>query len=443
MGLKVQLKRYHNVFTASTLTEGLTILERETSIELVLLDIGLPDGSGIEGLSRIKLSHPNMDVVMVTAVKDPKFVVQAVRRGASDYIVKPYDKDELSALLEKIQYNRSIKNRHDALVAGLNPIDTKSMLLGSSPAFKDLLTQAKRLKGHNANVLVLGESGTGKELLARYIHGLEDSAVKRPFIAVNCAAIPEGLIESELFGHEKGAFTGAIERKIGRFELANGGDIFLDEIGTLKPDLQAKILRVLQEREIVRVGGNTTIHTDFRVIAATNVDIARMVENNQFRVDLYHRIKVVQLVVPPLRERREDIPMLIAYFLERFWKNGEAKKITGQALRKLQDYSWPGNIRELENIVHSLSILTPGGVIEEGHLPQTLNGPVGVSRKSGSPTLPELCTATKYRDYLNRAERVYIEHILDICKGDKTKAAAEMNIGRTTLYSRLKELGIE
>ncbi|MBI2092926.1 MAG: sigma-54-dependent Fis family transcriptional regulator [Deltaproteobacteria bacterium] len=444
LGLKLELKKSYHIYTALTLAEGFEILKSECCIDVILLDIGLPDSSGMEGLTKIKADYPSVDVVMVTAVRDPKFVVHAVRAGSSDYIVKPYAMDELVAILEKLQTIRTMRNRHDALVADLNPMDTKARLLGSSSIFRELLSQAARLKGHNANVLILGESGTGKELLARYIHGIEGNPSRRPFIAVNCAAIPEGLIESELFGHEKGSFTGAFERKIGKFELANGGDIFLDEISTLKHDMQAKILRVLQEKEIVRVGGNSTIHTDFRVIAASNMDLAQMVENNQFRMDLYHRIRVVQLVVPPLRERKEDIPTLIAYFLERYGKSGISKKITSNALTKLQNYSWPGNIRELENVIHSLSILTPGDVIEEKHLPSwALNGIGNGVKSNGVPAMSEITTSTTFKDYVNRAERSYIEHILTLCKGDKTKAASQMNIGRTTLYAKLKELGLE
>ncbi len=444
LGLKLDLKKSYQITTAMTLAEGIDALKNDSCVDVVLLDIGLPDGSGIEGLSKIKTDFPNVDVVMVTAVKDPKFVVHAVRNGSSDYLVKPYAHEELVAILEKLAAVRTIRDRHDALVADLNPTDTKSRILGSSPAFRDLLSQAARLKGHNANVLILGESGTGKELLARYIHSIDDNASKRPFIAVNCAAIPEGLIESELFGHERGSFTGAIERKIGKFELANGGDIFLDEISTLKPDLQAKILRVLQEREIIRVGGNATIHTDFRVLAATNIDLAHQIESGQFRMDLYHRVRVVQLVIPPLRERKEDIPTLIAYFLEKYGKGIDSKKITGSALSKLQNYSWPGNIRELENVIHSLTILTPGSIIEEKHLPNwTMNGVGDTTKRAGTPAVPEMSAGASYKDFVNRAERTYIEHILTVCKGDKTRAAQEMNIGRTTLYAKLKELGLD
>ncbi len=441
--LKIELKNHgYQVSAADTLKEGLERLEKE-SIDCVLLDINLPDGSGLDGLSKIKEKFPNVDIIMITAKEDVKFVVQAMRSGACNYLIKPYNIDELVAILEKLEAMRQISDRHDALVASLNPVDTRSRLLGSSPAFRELLVQTYKLRGHNANVLVLGESGTGKELLARYIHSLEENPSRRPFIAVNCAAIPESLIESELFGYEKGAFTGAVKRKLGKFELANGGDIFLDEISSLKPDLQAKILRVLQEKEIVRVGGNATVRTDFRVIAATNVDLTQMVDNNHFRMDLYHRLRVVQLTVPPLRERKEDIPMLVAYFLEKFSRGETPKKITSVALAKIQEYRWPGNIRELENVIHSVSILTTGNIIEEKHLPHwALNG-CGDENRPASLPRPELALSTTYREFMRRTERAYIEHILKTCDGDKTRAAVMMNVGRTSLYTKLKELSIK
>ena len=443
LSLKAEIKKmYPNVFAAQDLNEGMEIIKEEY-IDGVLLDIGLPDCSGLEGLARIKKEYPSVDVVMVTGMRNPKFIVHAVRDGAADYITKPIDADELTAILEKLQAIKMMRDRHDALIANLNPNDTRARLLGSSPSFRSLLEQTTRLKGHNANVLILGESGTGKELLARYIHGLEENPL-RPFVAVNCAAIPETLIESELFGHEKGSFTGAVGRKIGKFELANGGDIFLDEISTLKHDLQAKILRVLQEKEIVRVGGNSTVHTDFRVIAATNVDLAAMVEKNQFRMDLYHRLRVVQLAVPSLRERTEDIPMFVAYFLDKYGKDGKVKKITANALLKLQTYSWPGNVRELENVVHSVAILTQGDIIEEKHLPHwALNGIGENGKKYNGPTAPELTITATYREYMNRAERSYIEYVLGVCNDDRSRAATTMDVGRTTLYTKIKEYGID
>lgn len=445
---KVMLKKKYEVGTATTLAEGLQDIKKN-DIDLVLLDITLsPNENGLDGLRQIRQLSTETDVIMVTGVKDPKSIVEAIRAGAVDYLCKPIEADELLAVIEKHQSIKEVKDRHNALIEGLNPVDTRSRILGASPPFRALMDKAARLKGHNANILIHGESGTGKELLARYIHSIENSP-RRPFIAVNCAAIPEGLIESELFGHERGSFTGAHYRKIGKFELANGGDIFLDEISSLKPDLQAKILRVLQEKEIVRVGGNTPVTVNFRVISATNDNLLDRVEIGAFRVDLYHRLRVVELFIPPLRERQEDIPLLIAYFLDKFGRQAGAKKITAEALRKLQQYSWPGNIRELENIIHSLTILSPGDVVTSQHLPKwakdTLQNGAG-STSNGDPDetlkLPNDLTLTSYREFVKTAERIYIKRALEHQNGDKSKTADMLNMGRTTLYGKLKELNL-
>ena len=442
---KAELRGSITVSTATNLTQGLAILKRE-SIDLVLLDVGLGEENGLAGLRLVKQEMPATDVVMVTGVKDPKSVVQAVRAGAADYLCKPFAMEELVAVIEKLQPVKQIRDRHDALMADLNPIGSRAQFMGISPAFRTLIEKAQRVKGHGANLLIEGESGTGKELLARYIHSLEDNA-QRPFIAVNCAAIPEGLIESELFGHEKGAFTGAVQRKIGKFELANGGDIFLDEISTLRLDLQAKILRVLQEKEVVRVGGNAPMRVEFRVLAATNESLERQVARGEFRIDLFHRLRVVQLVLPPLRDRKEDIPLLIAHFLEKHGKVAGTKRITAEALRQLQNYEWPGNVRELENVMHSLAILTPDDIICERHLPQWA-GLSNALHPKRAPQLPcvdwnDAQALPGLRDFVREAERGYIEHVMRMYGGDKSATANALAVGRTTLYGKLKELGLK
>lgn len=446
LGLKLQLKKNYTIKTALTLQEGIQSIREETT-DLVLLDIGLGQEDGMDGLRQIKQINPSIDVVMVTGYKDPKFIIQAIRNNAADYLCKPFELEELIAIIEKLQAIKSMRDRHDALIANLNPVDTRARLLGNSAVFRNLLEQANRVKGHMANILIQGESGTGKELLARYIHSLEENP-QRPFIAVNCSAIPEGLIESELFGHERGSFTGALQRKIGKFELASSGDIFLDEISTLKMDLQVKILRVLQEREIVRVGGNIPIRVDFRVISATNENLEAKTDRNEFRMDLFHRLRVIQLQIPPLRERKEDIPLLVAYFLEKYGRAAGKKRITAEALRRLQNYYWPGNIRELENVVHSVVILSPSDIISEDHLPtwtmnSVLKKPVEQEQQESTPLIPSVSGEITLKDYVKQAEKIYIEHMLSTHKGDKTKAAEAMDVGRTTLYGKLKELGLQ
>lgn len=447
---KLLLQKKYDVMLANSLAEGLQEIKK-SAIDLVLLDIDLSgDENGLEGLRQVKQLSPDTDVIMVTGSKEPKTIVQAVRAGATDYLCKPFAPEELLATVEKTQSVKIVKDKNNSLIEDLNPVDTRSRILGSSPVFRALLEKATRLRGHTeANILILGESGTGKELLARYIHSLEKNT-RRPFIAVNCAAIPEGLIESELFGHERGAFTGASYRKIGKFELAAGGDIFLDEISSLRQDLQAKILRVLQEREIVRVGGNATIAVNFRVISATNDNLMELINNNKFRVDLYHRLRVVELDIPPLRERHEDIVLLVAYFLDKLGKTKGTKKISAEALRKLQEYTWPGNVRELENAIHSMTILAPGEIITEQHLPNWMKEPLitagadegAKTGNEGVLTLPDDISAVQYREFIRGAEKIYIQKTLQQHGGDKTKTAEALNMGRTTLYGKLKELGL-
>lgn len=449
LSMKILLKRKFNVTTITSLAEGLQKIKKNET-DLVLLDFSLGnDENGIDGLKQVKQLSPDVDVIMVTGARDPKIIVEAIRSGATDYVCKPFVTDEIITIIEKTLSVKRVRDRHDALIEDMNPLDTKSRILGSSPKFRSLMENAGKVKGHNANVLILGESGTGKELLARYIHSLEENP-RRPFIAVNCAAIPDGLIESELFGYERGAFTGAHNRKIGKFELANGGDIFLDEISSLKPGLQAKILRVLQEKEIVRVGGNSHIPVDFRVIAATNEDLVKKVGEGSFRVDLYHRLRVVDLHIPPLRDRIEDIPLLIAYFLDKFGKAGSAKKISAAALRKLQEYQWPGNIRELENVIHSLTILSSDEIITTEHLPKWMTGSVDhpINLATGKPAnnnvmqLPEDVSSLTLREWIKNAEKIFIQKVLSQNNGDKSKTAQVLKMGRTTLYGKLKELDL-
>lgn len=436
--MKFDLGKQCRLSTATNLGDGTRVVQNN-SVDLVFLDIGLGQENGIEGLRQIKALDPSLDVVMVSGHRDPRLIVQAVRAGASDYICKPFEKDELVAVMEKLEHVKMLRDHHDALLAGLNPSDAMSRIVGVSRAVRDLLDKAARLKGHDANVLIEGESGTGKELVARYLHSIED-AKHRPFIAVNCAAIPENLIESELFGHEKGSFTGAIARKIGKFELANGGDIFLDEISSLRLDLQAKILRVLQEKEICRIGGQSTIKVGFRVISATNENLDAMVAHGTFRMDLFHRLRVVQLGMPPLRGRAEDIPLLVRHFLGKYSKPGHHKEMSPEALEYFKTYRWPGNVRELENIVHNLIIMSPNGVIGEADLPGWIKKSAGTS---DATAVSAAANAKTLKECLKTAEKAYIEKALRAVNGNKSKAAADLDVSRTTLHTKLKELGIE
>lgn len=441
LSLKIQLKKNYHVMTAPTLKEGLQILH-ENTVDLILLDIRLGSENGIDGLSRIKSGFPATDVVILSGYRDPKMIVTAIRAGASDYLCKPFAHDELLAVIEKIQKLGSMRERRDAFIRDSKMQEPTRPLIGTSKIFQDLLKQVECVRGHDANILLEGESGTGKELLARYIHNLESQS-HRPFIAINCAAIPESLIESELFGHEKGAFSGACQRKIGKFELADGGDIFLDEINSLKPDLQAKILRALQEHEIYRVGGSQPVKIQFRVISATNANLETLMRSGTFRMDLFHRLRVVSFVIPPLRERREDIPSLVDFFRHKFILPKQNKQFDADVMHAMQNYDWPGNVRELENLVRSLLIMAPGPLITSQDLPDWM------SRQKVSITVPkdnlrqfvlpdDETQVVRLKAFVQEAERTYVSRILRMKQGDKSKAAEVLGISRTSLYEKLK-----
>lgn len=325
---------------------------------------------------------------------------------------------------------------------GLN-METKKFI-GHSPVFLDLLEQAGRLKGRCANVLITGESGTGKELLAKHIHDLESNP-SRPFIAVNCAAIPENLLEAELFGHEKGSFTSAVDRKIGKFEMADGGDIFLDEISTLKPDLQAKLLRVLQEKTIYRIGGQSPIKLHFRVIAATNEPLSELQSNSKFRLDLYHRLAIVTLNMPPLRKRCEDIPSLAEYFLKKYSSQNDQKTISNAAMQILCKYDWPGNIRELENFIHTLTIMVPHQTIETRDIRQLLTekaGAVANEIENAFVDSSDIMTQS-LEDYLEWHKKNYIKNVLEKNSWNYTKTSKELGISRITLHKHAKTINVD
>ena len=438
LSIRSQAGHLFEIFTANTLADALKILGTE-NLDFILLDVSLGRENGIDILKKIKSLHPEVNVIMLSGERDLNIVVDAIREGALDFLSKPFDLKKLQAVLEVVKKNYKTQERYEALIESQNPKNLSSTLVTRHKPFRQMLHQAEQLCGHQANVLITGESGTGKELVARIIHRNEKDLL-RPFIAVNCAAIPDNLIEAELFGAERGSYTGALSRRIGRFELADGGDIFLDEIGSLKLDLQAKLLRVLQEREFARLGGDATIKVNFRVISATNDSLEEKVARGEFRMDLYHRLRVIQFIIPPLRDRKEDIPLLVEHFLKKHAK-GKLKYIAPKALDRLLEYRWPGNVRELENVVQSLIILTPTETVEFEHLPVWAFNGVGEQydhrAQAKLPTMDQ--TMTTLKDYTFRAERLYIEHVLTTTGGDKSKAARLLDVGRTTLYSKLKE----
>ncbi|MBI4237778.1 MAG: sigma-54-dependent Fis family transcriptional regulator [Deltaproteobacteria bacterium] len=444
--LRVGLRSQCTLSTAENFDEGAVLLRRHP-VDIVLLDIALGQENGLQRIRTIKELRPTADVVIVTGHKDPQLLVTAVRLGAADYLIKPFAIEEVVAILEKLAPYRDIREKHAAFLEDLNESFGDRLILGRSAFLLSQLERARKLKGHGANILIEGESGTGKELFARYIHRLDEQP-DRPFVAINCAAIPENLLESELFGHEKGAFTGAIERKIGKFELAHRGDLFLDEVSSLKKDLQAKILRAIQEQEIVRIGSVKSIQVRFRVIAACNDDLEALVEQSRFRRDLFHRLRVITLQIPPLRDRRDDIPILAAAFLKKY-ATMPGWTFNKTAMMALQQYAWPGNVRELENLIQSLVILVPGPTIMLSDLPEwifhqraTVSNGAAINHEGplSLPDTPGECLALK--EFVATAEQVYVARALEIMSGDKSKAAAILQVSRSRLYEKLKDWGM-
>ncbi|MBU0599255.1 sigma-54 dependent transcriptional regulator [bacterium] len=407
-------------------------------VNLILLDIRLPGIDGIKVLERVKSIDKNMEVIMITATKTIKSAVEAMRLGAYDYVNKPFNVEEIRVIIEKALEKHNLTKEVNYLKATKEeerPLAFESIVAKSSKMHQifEFMTQICQ---NDATILITGESGTGKELISRAIHS--NSLRKgKSFIAVNCAAIPENLLESEFFGHEKGAFTGAITTKIGKFELANEGTLFLDEISCLKYDIQAKLLRVLQEREFERVGGEKLIRTNARIISATNTNLKKAVEEGRFREDLYYRLNVIPIELPPLRDRKEDIPLLIEYFIKYFNEkfNKDIKGISGQAVDILMNYSWPGNVRELNNIIERMIVLSKEKSLQVHQLPLDIL----VAGEEEIKVKKDLFLKEAKESF----EKQYILNILKKNNFNQTKTAKLLGIHRTTLIEKINSLGIK
>jgi len=396
--------------------------------DLVLLDIWMPDVDGITLLREWSAAATDgCPVVMMSGHGTVETAVEAMRDGAWDFLTKPVNLGRLSMLVKRALENRELVIRHREMEADLERSRLSGKMLGKSPAIRKVLDTVGRVAPTRASVLITGESGVGKELVAGAIHELSPRR-DRPLVKVHCAALSASLLESELFGHEKGAFTGAVSRRRGRFELADGGTLFLDEIGEIDQNIQIKLLRVLQEREFERVGGEETIGTDVRIIAATNRDLKAEIEKGGFREDLYFRLNVVGVDVPPLRERKDDIPLMAADFLKKIAAdNGKAVEgISGGAYARLHAYSWPGNIRELRNCIESAVVMCRGPVITEDDLPPSLR-----------PQVEEDWVRVPVNASLEEAERIVIRAAVAFHKGNKSRAADALGIGRKTLHRKL------
>lgn len=408
---------------------------RARAFDLVLMDIRMITVSGLEALVEIKIINPAIPVIIMTAYSSVESAVEALKNGAYDYLTKPLDFDELRISIARAMDHTRLREENRRLKENLGGQFDRQNIIGRSQAMVRLLETVAQVAPSEATILITGDSGTGKEMIAGAIH-YNSPRKENPFIRINCAAITETLLESELFGHEKGAFTGAYRRKEGKFRLAHGGSIFLDEVSEMTLSMQVKLLRVLQEREITRVGGEEVVHVDVRVIAATNKDLLQEIEKGRFREDLYYRLNVVTLKMPRLQDRREDIPLLAQHFLKYFAERNhkQIKGFTPQAMDRLLKYEWPGNVRELMNAVERGVVLSRADYIGEEDLPLL------TSDSAGKESIPTEIIAADIS--LEEVEKATILNTLESVRGNKSEAARRLGITRKTLHKKLKAYGM-
>lgn len=427
------------VTTAATGAEALGWMGRR-HFHLLICDLLLPDKSGIELLQHSRSTSPDTEVIMVTGHGSAETAVRAMKEGAYDYITKPVNFDELKIVVGNALEKQQLLSENIYLRQQLKDRFEFKSIIGTSPAMRRVFERMSRIAKTDSTVLITGESGTGKELVARALHH-NGQRTGKAFVAVNCGAIPESLLESELFGHVKGAFTGAIRDKAGKFEAAHHGTIFLDEIGTMPQHLQSKLLRVLQEQEVERVGSNRPTKLDVRVISATNLDLEQEVRKGQFREDLYYRLNVIPLQLPPLRERQQDILALAGHFLEKSCRlMGRSPMTLGRrALEALELYAWPGNVRELENLMERLAALTEGNTVGYEDLPPSV---CGAGTPAGAPAADLTKRGIDLPGMVAGLERNYIIQALGLADGVKARAAALLGLNRTTLVEKMKRLGM-
>ncbi|HVG58509.1 MAG TPA: sigma-54 dependent transcriptional regulator [Hyalangium sp.] len=412
--------------------------------DIIVTDLVMPKVGGMEVLSAVKTANPDVPVIIITAHGTVDSAVEAIKAGAFDYITKPFDQAELSSVIAKAS------KAHESARRSVRPdIKARSAIIGESPQIQEVYKIIDKVADTPSTVLITGESGTGKELIATALHGAS-SRRDQPFIKINCAAIPHNLIESELFGYERGAFTGAVTSKPGRFELADGGTLFLDEIGEIPVEMQVKLLRALQEGEFERVGGIKTTRVDVRLVAATNRDLQAEIEAGRFRKDLYYRLAVVPIVLPALRERRSDIPMLARHFVDKYNRrlNKKIEDIADDAMALLQGYSWPGNIRELENLIERVLLFADGPLITAKDLPDPIRQGVAAqpSLAASSPSVEAPTGETGLKDIIRmkaaELEKDLITKALEETSGNVTRAAKLLQISRKSLQTKMKEFGL-
>ncbi len=438
--LKLNLRHDYKVIVSGSVSEAVNHLQN-ASIDLVLTDLKLPDEDGIAMLQKVKAFDSSIPVVLMTAYGTVENAVEAMKLGAYDYLLKPVKMKEMVVTIQKALSYRTLVTENIRLKRELEGIYNFKNVVCASPQMQKIMELVRQVADSKATVLIQGETGTGKELIATMIH-LSSNRASRSFIPINCSAIPENLIESEFFGHEKGAFTSAVAQKKGKFELAHGGTLFLDEISEMPISLQPKLLRALEDQSFTRVGGVVPIQVDVRIIAATNRDLKNDVESGHFRKDLYYRLKVISIMLPPLRERREDIAPLISFFLRKHASDahGKISGISSGALSILENYNWPGNVRELENVILRAMVLVKDGRIDIDHLPDELMGiaPLNIMNNEGL----KLAKKKAKQKAALEIEKKFVANVLKRSGGNISKAAREISMDRRQFQAMMKRCGI-
>lgn len=430
-----------NVITANRIEEARLFCQGDTAIDLAIVDLNLPDGDGIEFMTFLKQLYPAIEVVILTGHATIESAVRATQKGAFHFVTKPFNLDELISLVDRALAHKHLQQENQQLRSELHRKYKFDQIVGGSEPIQEVLRLVERVADSDSTVLVHGETGTGKELIARAIH-YNSPRSTGPFIPINCGAIPAELLESELFGHIKGAFTGAIANRIGRFEMADGGTIFLDEIGDMDPTLQVKLLRALQEKSFEPVGSTKTVQVNVRVIAATNVNLEEAVEDGRFREDLYYRLNVIPIHIPALRERKSDIPLLLKHFMDIFSK-ARGRGLTGisdEALECLVHYPWPGNIRELENLMERMTILKGYGQLEVVDLPLKYKAGKPLTKEVGVVDIPE--AGLDFNTAVDTYENALILRALEKTGWNRNQAAMLLKLNRTTLVEKIKKKGL-
>ncbi len=424
-------------------TTGTEVVEKvkDTNPDLVIMDVRMPELDGIEALSKLKVSSPKTSVLIMTAFGSSNNAIRAMELGAFDYITKPFELDKISHTVKRVIEYRDLTSEVQVLRDEISSLVQTERIVGNSPAMQEVYKTVGKVAKADATVLITGESGTGKELVAEALH-YNSNRRSGPIVKVSCAALPETLLEAELFGHEKGSFTGAMTQRRGRFEMADKGTIFLDEIGEMSLPMQTKLLRVLQERKIERVGSSLPIKVDIRIICATNKDLQRQVEQQRFRDDLFYRLNVINIHMPPLRDRKEDIPALVEHFLakHRYSATAQPAAISEEALKRLMEYDWPGNVRELENVVERAVVLSRGQIITSRELPFGDHEGDGHEEEGGDEVSVE---KSFFKKSVAQFEKDLIMKALRDATGNRSKAAEMLGIYRRLLYAKIKEYGLE